>query len=486
MSARRRRGGAGRTAAAASVTPDLFEDDARIPLERTPAARAAPPRPAYPLRSPPAPQPALRPRPRQLWYAVVFPELPVPEPSMPAAASVLPRLCLSAQQFTSLVSIEMPNALLLEIQGSVTLFGSLAVLHAAIGREWSRLSLSVQVATAPTTLAALWLARAGQPACVEDPGLLAGALATVPIACTAWDAERLQTLRSMGLTRIGELLRLPRSGLARRLGPAAVVDLDVALARQAAPRRAFVPRRRFRGRCDFETEIESVAYLQKALEPLLDRCAQFLRERQAGVQVLELKLRHRALPVTRVSVGLAGITGERRRLSDVLDEKLKRLELPAPVRAMELASGSLLPLSTNCAAGRTADTAPQLVERLRARLGEQAVYGVRSVAEHRPEAAWQRVHELCPGAMPGVNRHVRSVGAEGPPDMPRPVWLLEAPVLLPADPPLDGGPERIESGWWDGKGVARDYYIARPHDGARWWVFQERHTKRWYLHGVFA
>ena len=50
---------------------------------------------------------------------------------------------------------------------------------------------------------------------------------------------------------------------------------------------------------------------------------------------------------------------------------------------------------------------------------------------------------------------------------------------------LEQGPERIESGWWDGKGVARDYYIARAQ-GYRWWVFQERHTKNWYLHGVFA
>jgi protein ImuB len=51
---------------------------------------------------------------------------------------------------------------------------------------------------------------------------------------------------------------------------------------------------------------------------------------------------------------------------------------------------------------------------------------------------------------------------------------------------LEEGPERIESGWWDGKGVARDYYIARRAQGARWWVFQERNTQAWYLHGVFA
>jgi protein ImuB len=72
--------------------------------------------------------------------------------------------------------------------------------------------------------------------------------------------------------------------------------------------------------------------------------------------------------------------------------------------------------------------------------------------------------------------------------MPRPVWLLDEPLPLHDGLILEQGPERIESGWWDGKGVARDYYIAhepRSH-GAKLWVFQERQSKRWYLHGMFA
>jgi len=141
------------------------------------------------------------------------------------------------------------------------------------------------------------------------------------------------------------------------------------------------------------------------------------------------------------------------------------------------------------------DTAPQLVERLRARLGEDAVYGVASIAEHRPEAAWRRVHEL---SLTSVRRMGEKMIDRGSGDgMPRPVWLLDAPLAISLPDMQEGhrsglvleqGPERIESGWWDGRGVARDYYIARqrqPH-GARLWVFQERQSKRWYLHGVFA
>jgi protein ImuB len=463
---------------AKSRTADLFAADVLPPKA---IARAAMLREAMP-RAVPA-QPSSRPRSNQLWYAVVFPELNAAQPPIS-----LQRLCLHAQQFTSLVSIEMPNALLLEIKGSVKLFGSLERLHADIDAAWQRLALKARSAAAPSTLAALWLARAGKHVLLEDPALLAGQLAALPLACTAWDAERLQTLNSMGVRSVGELLRLPRAGVARRFTPGTVLDLDIALGRQAAARRAFVPPERFRARRDLEMEIENVAYLQTALAPLIERCARFLRERQAGIQSLELRLRHRVAAATRVRLGLASSTGELRRLMDVVAQKLSRLTLAAPVREVELISGSLQPLVASPldafsrvggSGGR--DTAPQLVERLRARLGEQTVYGVRSIAEHRPEAAWRRVHELEKIDRPAADH-----------EMPRPVWLLGEPVQLCGPLLLEQGPERIESGWWDGKGIARDYYIAhRVHDsrqtrGARLWVFQERQSKCWYVHGVFA
>ncbi len=528
--------------ASISQTADLFA------VEDASPASAAAPRSWRAGGIPPTPQTAGRAHSKQLWYAAVFPQLT----DMEHSAAVLQRLCLHAQRFTSFVSIEPPNALLLEIKGSLKLFGPLERLHAGIDACWSRLALPAHSATAPSTLAALWLARGtsagnsvdGHSAVIEDLGTLPGHLAKLPIACTAWDGEGLQTLRAMGVTRMGELLRLPRAGLARRLGAAVVQDLDIALARQPAPRRAFVPRERFRERCDFESEIETAAYLEKAIEPLIARCAEFLRERQAGVQRLRLTLRHRAGPVTHVHLGLASITSERRRLMDVLALKLGRLELGAPVRGMELISGSLQPLSAGSldifaglagigagpGAGRGRDCVSRLVERLRARLGEDAVYGVVSIPEHRPEAAWRRVHEFPLDTASRMDRKTTGRGAGN--DMPRPVWLLDTPLDL-SEPDtqeshrsglvLEEGPERIESGWWDGKGVARDYYVARQcgggkpkpmpagrpqgegqdgpsqcgggkpkptpagrPQGAKLWVFQERRSKRWYLHGLFA
>ncbi len=421
--------------------------------------------------------PHARPRPRQLWYAVVFPTSPV-----------LPDLCPYAQRFTSFVSIEAPNALLLEIQGSLRLLGPAQRLSDAIDACWRQLGVPAQSAVAPSTLGALWLARAGRAALIEDLALLAGALGRLPLATTGWDAARLRTLRSMGVTTVGEALRLPRAGLARRFGPEMVFDLDAALGRCSAPRRAFVRLERFRERCDLEAEIDSVVLLDHALAAMVGRCAAFLIRRQVGVQRLELRLQHRTAPLTRVTLGFAGVTADERRLREVLTQRLTRLELVAPVRRIELLSGRLQPLSaaslqllTGSGAAQGRDTAALLVERLRARLGERAVYGVSAIAEHRPEAAWRRVQQLrlaAASAAGGVSLPV--------PRLPRPVWLLDAPRPLARPWDLEQGPERIESGWWDGKDVRRDYYVMRQSCGIRLWVFQERQSGDWYLHGVFS
>ncbi len=402
-------------------------------------------------------------------------------------AVALQKLCLHAHSFTSFVSIEPPNALLLEIKGSVKLFGSLQRLHEGLDARWRRLALPARSAIAPSTLAALWLARAGAPSQIENVELLRESLAKVPIACTAWDAERLQTLRAMGVTHLGELMRLPRAGLARRLTPALVRDLDIALARQMAPRRAFVRRERFRERCDFETEIEQTAYLEKALEPLIEHCAQFLRRRQAGIQALRLKLRHREGPATCVQSGLASITSERRRLSDVLCQKLAQLDLHAPVRGMELISGSLRGFSASSLdvfAGFTGAGQPRQRAAIGGAFARTAGRGGGVwrllIPEHRPEAAWRRVHELRLSAAAGIERgsHRSEAAASG-------VVIERTAAACRAGNTAGSGTHRERLVGWQRRSTR---LLRRPSVpmARRLWVFQERQSKRWYLHGIFA
>jgi protein ImuB len=66
--------------------------------------------------------------------------------------------------------------------------------------------------------------------------------------------------------------------------------------------------------------------------------------------------------------------------------------------------------------------------------------------------------------------------------------VLDPPRRLgESDFTLLAGPERIESGWWDGGEVLRDYFIAQSRDTALLWIYRERRLQGgWFLHGIFA
>ncbi len=120
---------------------------------------------------------------------------------------------------------------------------------------------------------------------------------------------------------------------------------------------------------------------------------------------------------------------------------------------------------------------PQLRERLRARLGDDAVYRIASSGDPRPERAWRRA---------GVDEDA-ACAADAPVRPPRPTWLLPQPVPLRSGVRIVSGPERLESGWWDGDDVRRDYYILETLHGQRAWAYADPGKRDgWMLHGWFA
>jgi protein ImuB len=90
------------------------------------------------------------------------------------------RLAGWAEQFTSFVVVEPPSTLLLELAGSLQLFGGLRVLRTKIARGLREQGFTAARAIAPTPLAATWLARAGHRVCIRAPANLVGALSRLP------------------------------------------------------------------------------------------------------------------------------------------------------------------------------------------------------------------------------------------------------------------------------------------------------------------
>jgi len=437
--------------------------------------------------------------------------------------------------FTPRVSLEPPDAVLLEVRGSLRLFGGARALCQRLQHELvAATGATARFAITPAPLASLWFARCRvdeRVVLVRSREELGGRLASLPLAgCTRWPERTLQTLATMGVCTVGECLRLPRDGFARRFGADLLAMLDRATGRLAEPRSAFAAHEKFALRRDLEPEIDDTARLQVVLEPMVDELCRFLRARSRGIQALEVQLRHREAAVTRVRLRFVQPIGAQpRRIGELLRERLARLELAEPVRNLRLVSGPLLDLQGDAGElfahdrRESGENVPALVERLRARLGHEAVHGLACVAEHRPEAAWRSSplpfagEGSSPLPLAGEVAHSAGEGSgskgEGSSPLPlagevdrrsgegahsagegacsaRPLWLLEVPEPYDVSRlQFEEGPECIETGWWDGHDVARDYHVARDRQGARLWLFRDRRettATRWFLHGWFA
>ena len=416
--------------------------------------------------------------------------------------AALDRLAAWAGQFTSVVSPTPPQALLLEVAGSCRLFGGVDRLRGLVRQGLTELGYRAFLAVAPTPLAASWLAHAGREACVSRQDALVAALATLPLACLGPAVEQDRTLGGMGVRTIGDCLRLPRDGLARRMGPELVDTFDRALGRVPDPRPAFAMPSVFTGNLPLPVATSTVEGLLFPLRRMLFELEGFLCAHDAGTCLLTLSLHHAAARTTRVELELVAPSRDTVYLVMLLRERLERTALSAPVEEISLHVTDLHPLAPrnlDLFVPAQAVAEETLIERLRARLGRDAVRGLDRVAEHRPERAWIYVEPGCGTAIRnGSGRRPRqSACAEREAGgRKRPLWLLHEPVPLEVRdqcPYLDGmlalgrERERIESGWWDGLDIARDYFVARSRQGARFWVYRELSGEhRWFLHGLFG
>ena len=398
-----------------------------------------------------------------------------------------------AAQFTPSVALELPGALVLEVSESLRLFRGLARIAAGLREGCALMGFTALVAAAPTPRGAAWLARAGREILMDDPAQLEDALAALPVRVLARDADALEALAAIGATRVADVLNLPRAGLARRFGQRLLDDLDRALGRAPDPRTFFVPPATFGARLELPAEVTQAEALLFAARRLFVQLEGFLAARAGGVRRLVLRLFHREARFTEVPIGFVAPRRDAGHFTALARERLATLALPDPVRALALAADDIVPFAGEPLA-LFADGAhapgdwQKLVERLRARLGAGAVHGVAVAAEHRPEYA-SRAHEIAADAKAP---RAATTGDGGL----RPFWLLPTPRPLEeidAVPHHGGplrllaGPERIESGWWDGMDVARDYFVAQAPNRSLVWVYRERRAPGgWFLHGLFA
>lgn len=456
--------------------------------------------------------------------------------------------------FTPTVVLVPPQSVLAEVQASLRCFGGPAMLWQRVQAALAPLGHRVQMAHAPGPLGAELLAcrrpdlavprhqtRASlapppvAPEATAGPGgawsrdpAWAGLqqhLASLPAECLLpGDANASAALQAMGLATLADLCRQPRAGLTRRFGQPLLLALDRAHGLVADPREPISPPLQFADRVDLHARTEHADALLAGAAVLLARMAAWARARHARVQRFELTLHHETrlrasslgeagVHTSTMVVALAEPTADAAHWQAVLRERLQREPLAASVLSLTLRcdepvlgpppDAELFPSAAGAREGLL-----RLLERLQARLGPEGVQRLATSPDHRPERATTMAPvQGGPVASGGAarGRAGRIISHPTPPEvaqrLTRPVWLLASPQPLherQARPWLDGhplqllgGPERIETGWWDGEPVARDYFIAQTHGGELLWLYRLRFAPPagepgWFLHGRFA
>ena len=395
----------------------------------------------------------------------------------------LQRLGAWCYQYSSQVTIMVQRtALLLEAGGSQRLFGAAADLARKLADELIQLGYHVRAGTAPTPEAAQLAARHGLH--IARAGDIRSEVEKLPLDSLRLDARQDTALQKMGFTTIGEILRLPRKALARRMGPAVVDYLDRLVGSRPDPQTPWHPAGSFSSGMDLGAEITNSQALLFPLRRLVSELCGVLRASDHGVQELHIHLRldipQNPQATEHMRVGLQQPTRDEARILLLLRERLERLRLSRPVRNIRLQAGALLPFDAqqDSLFRDDPDLARQpvgpLLERLQARLGSEAVQGLRGIQDHRPEHSWS-VRELDEPVDCAAMPH-------------RPVWLFAQPQRCRiGDYEVLAGPERIEAGWWDGHDCRRDYFVVRDRTGCTLWAFHEyKPEPGWYLQGMFA
>ena len=336
--------------------------------------------------------------------------------------AALERCAAAVLAFTPLIVLAPPAVLLAEIEGSAHLFSGVAALRARLCALLKAQGYAVRPALAPTPLAADWLAREGIASDVRERERLQAALAPLPLRVLDLAPAIAATLAGIGLRTLGDCLNLPRAEFSRRFGAGIRDALDRALGLVPDPREPFTAPMRFQTRLELPAPVSEAAALLFAARRLLRELADFLAGTGRGVARFTLMLEHAQGEPTQLTLALAGLTRDGQRLERLLRERCERLVLARPVEALALTAHRLRPLTdTNAVLFRepaqNAAEAAQLIERLRARLGEESVQELALVADHRPERAWRYRAADASSAVAFTQR--------------RPLWLLPSPRRLP-------------------------------------------------------
>jgi protein ImuB len=439
-----------------------------------------------------------------------------------------------------------PESLLLDVTGLAPLFDGEPALVERISRAFAQRGLYARTALADTVGAAWALAHFGvqssrhAPCAVADrelapdseiaieleigygtrsvpttliapPGQTQQAIEPLPVTALRLPSSTSDVLVKLGIRSIGQLLALPRESLAARFEPELIERLDQALGAAPEPIVAHRPAPDIAAERLLEYPIGRREAVEQVLEPLIEQVAAALAAGGQGALQLQCELSCETGERLPLVLALFEASAAPRHWFELAKLQLEQVRLPGPISAVRLSVLSAAPLVAR-QQELFADERPHLTElgrrqlallidRLSSRLRREAVSRAVLTPDAQPEYAYR--YEPLAGLGPRRKPASKTVSKPAGP-WPRPLWLhstptpLETLAVAPRGPLVQfllhgrthqvarrWGPERIQTGWWRGRDVRRDYYRIETSAGRRFWVFRQPSDGQWFLHGSF-
>lgn len=422
----------------------------------------------------------------------------------------LQRLARWSLRFSPLAAADEPSGLLLNIAGCAHLYGGERKLAERVGTSLHQLGLDARLAVAPTFACAQAVARCASEQITIVEKDAREALNPLPIAALRVCAQTCDSLKEVGIERIGQLFEFPRAELAARFDGALTRRLDQALGLGTGeilePIRPVEPLEASRV---FEGPVISWEAIQTTCHELLAELVHTLGQKESGVCSLTYWFHRIDSAAVPLSVRLAHPSRDFKHLWSLLRPRLEQVQVGYGIEEIRLCAEreeriehgqvELWPDLLSTTAPPHESSWQQLLDHLMERLGLDNVRVAQPAEAYAPEQGyplqpWSRSADASvatytterPSRLfsPPEPARVMTVTPDGPL-----VWLhwrgRERRVYRSM------GPERISLPWWGTSSVAstrlfRDYYMIMDMEGECLWVYRDGQTSAWFVHGEWT
>jgi protein ImuB len=406
-------------------------------------------------------------------------------------------------RYTPVVSIDLPDSLILDVSGCTHLWGSEENYIKDISNRLKKIGYQIQIAMADTIGTAWGFSHFGKGSAIIAPDCQSETLSSLPPAALRLEDNILERLSKLGLQHISDFIKMPRTALHRRFGQSLLKRLDQALGTEMEMLEPFIPITPYQERLPSLEPIRTAAGIEIALKTLLEMFCQRLNKESKGLRKCELRCYRIDGAVEKIEIGTSRPSRNIDHLFKLFEIRIAEIEPDLGIELFILEAAVVEDLLSSqdalwAVSNANESAIAELLDKIAGKTGKDSIHRYLPAEHYWPERSIKAASSLT-----------EKPATEWRTDLPRPLGLLISPepievsVPIPDYPPLlfkykgvlhtvkkADGPERVEQEWWIQEGLYRDYYCVEDEHGARYWLFRSGDYNtgdpKWFIHGFFA